>query len=389
MINVWWAIVGKELRDGLRDKRSLLSALIFPLLGPALIALLITTVAKSETRAQALELPVVGAEYAPSLVGFLEDQGVVIQEAPGDPEAAVRDGDLDVVLVIPEGHSEAFREGRGAPLRLILDNSRNAGRSSVKRTERVLQAYAGQIAALRLLARGVNPELVRPLDIDKRDLATPQKLAANLLDMVTMFLVLAAFICSLYIAIDTTAGERERKSLEPLLINPVPRKWLVVGKWSATAIFGAGGLVLTLAVMAVAVRLIPLEELGLRLELGPGQAAWILVTTLPLALLAGSFQLTVASFAHSFKEAQTYLSLTLFLPMMPGMIMSFNPVKTEAWMMLVPMLSQQMLVGDMLRGDPISLSRSAVAAAATLAVTAVFLALTVALFRRETIVFGK
>jgi sodium transport system permease protein len=146
---------------------------------------------------------------------------------------------------------------------------------------------------------------------------------------------------------------------------------------------------LTLATMTTAVRMIPLEEIGLRLTLGPGQVAWILLTTLPLALLAGSFQLTVASFAHSFKEAQTYLSLTLFLPMLPGMIMSFNPVKTQDWMMLVPMLSQQMLVGDMLRGDPISLGSSAVAAAATLVATGVFLGLTVALFERETIVFGK
>lgn len=389
MIGQALAILRKELLDGIRDRRSLLSALLFPLLGPILCAVLLNTVANSSARTKPLELAVVGSENAPSMVAFLETHGVTVLDPPNDPEAAVRDGDLDVVLIIPEGYGERFRSGHSARVELVLDNSRSSARHTISRTKKMLNAWSGQIATLRLLARGVSPELLQPVVIDEVDLATPQKLAASLLDMITMFVILAAFFCNMYLAIDATAGERERRSLEPLLINPVDRDMIVLGKWGATVVFGAAGVVLTLVFITIAMSYVPLQDIGVRVSLGPKVVGQILVVTLPLSLLAGAMQLLVASFARSFKEAQTYISLILFLPMLPGLALSMNPMKTQDWMMLVPMLSQQLLVSDMMRGDPTGIVRHSLAIASTLVVSGLFLWWTARLFRKETIVFGR
>jgi len=389
MFNQMFAILQKELKDGLRDRRSLMSALLFPLLGPVLCAVLLNTVANSSTRSKPLELSIVGAENAPSLVAFLYTNGVEIQAPPPDPHEAVRDGELDVVLIIPEDYGERFRAGKSARVELVVDNSRTSARTNISRSKKILQAWSSQLATLRLLARGVSPELLQPVAIDEVDLSTPQKLAASLLDMITMFVILAAFFCNMYLAIDATAGERERRSLEPLLINPVDRDMIVLGKWGATVLFGAAGVVMTLLFTTITMGFVPLEEIGVRISLGPPVIGAILLVTMPLTFLAGAMQLLVASFARSFKEAQTYISLILFLPMLPGIALTMNPVKTEDWMMLVPMLSQQLLVSDMMRGDPTGVLRHALAIVSTLVISGLFLWWTAQLFRKETIVFGR
>lgn len=387
MLHVLLAIVHKELLDGVRDRRAVLSAFSFPLFAPLLIAFMLNSLA---TRTEdPLELAIIGGENAPELVSFLENQGVELQETPEDPDLAIEDGVLDVVLVIPEDYGEDFRQGRPATVQMMVDNSQDTARSGIITVRSLLGAYSSHIGALRLLARGVDPGLVSPLSIDEIDQSNPQKQAANLLDMIIMFVVLGAFVCSMYIAIEAAAGERERKSLEPLLINPVSRAVLVTGKWLAAVVFGFVGVVFTLLVMMAAIGAIPLETLGFRIVLTPTVGLWIFLIAAPLAPLAGALQLLIASFTRSFKEAQLYISLSLTLPMLPGLIMSLKPVKTAEWMFSVPLLSQQVLGAKLLRGERIEAVDYLLAGGSTLALTAVCLGVTVWLFSRESMLFGK
>ena len=208
MLHVLLAIVHKELLDGVRDRRAVLSAFSFPLFAPLLIAFMLNSLA---TRTEdPLELAIIGGENAPELVSFLGNQGVELQETPEDPDLAIEDGVLDVVLVIPEDYGEDFRQGRPATVQMMVDNSQDTARSGILTVRSLLGAYSSHIGALRLLARGVDPGLVSPLTIDEIDQSNPQKQAANLLDMIIMFVVLGAFVCSMYIAIEAAAGERER-----------------------------------------------------------------------------------------------------------------------------------------------------------------------------------
>jgi sodium transport system permease protein len=382
------AVFRKEMLDSLRDRRSLLSALLFPLFGPVLVALMFTFIARTQGAEKPLELPVVGRENAPNLVAHLEARGAVLELPSGDLEVAVRDGDHHVVLVIPPEFGAELRAGRPASLELVIDSSRNEARTSVRRTRRLLGEYSRKTAALRLLARGVHPDVSRPLAIEEIDLSTPQKAAANVLNMIPMFVLLAAFIGGMYVATDTTAGERERGSFEPLLINPVPRRALAAGKWLATVVFSAVSVVLTLFCSVLALGFVPLEDLGITMTLGAAQSIGLLAATLPLAFLAAGIQLVIATFARSFREAQTYLSLLMFVPMLPAVFFSVSPIKSALWMMPVPVLGQQVLLMDVIRGESVDAVGFVLAAVSSLALAAVFLEVTARLFRRERIIFG-
>ena len=383
------AVWRKELRDAARDRRSLMSALLYPVLMPLMLTMMFGALARQEGSDRPLEAPVAGRERAPNLVAWLEERGVVIVEPPADPEAAVRDGDMDFVLVIDEEYGEQFRSVRPAVVRIVHDSSRTASLSDIRRTRGLLLEYGSQVAALRLIARGVHPGVVQAVRVAELDLATPAQSAARLLAGLPMFLIVAAFVGGLNVAIDTTAGERERRSLEPLLVNPVSRSALTAGKWLATCVFGLVASLLTLVLSLLMMRFVPLEQLGMQLSLGGRQVVLMALAVAPVALLASALQMFVATFARSFKEAQTYVSLLLIVPMLPGLVTAVYPLQTAAWMTLVPALSQQLLLVDIMGGEPVGVPALAASVAGTLLLTLVFLASIAHMLQQEKIVFGR
>ena len=381
------AIFRKELTDGVRDRRSLFSALLFPVSTAAVMWLLLTTIANLDRDVEQVEVPVVGAEHAPQLVGFLEETGLVVVEGPDDPKAAVQAGEA-LVLVIPEDFQERLREGRSVPVQMVRDRSRPEDSGTVRKVQGALNAWSGQLAALRLMARGVSPELVQPVVVSTVDLSTPSSKAAALVDVVTMFLVLACFFCNMYLAIDATAGERERNSLEALLLNPVRAEVLVLGKFLATVVFGAVGVGLTLVLMSVTTLFVPMEQLSMRIELGVA-APSVFLLLLPATLLAGAAQLLVASGSRSFKEAQIALSMVLFVPMLPGLLLSLNPTETPEWMLAVPVVGHQLMVTDLITAEGVEWHWIGLLTVSSLAVTGVLLLVCAWLYKREAILFAR
>jgi sodium transport system permease protein len=383
------AVFRKELVDHLRDRRSVLSALVFPLLWPAIFGVMLTLVASWESTRRPLRIPVSGQANAPSLVAFLERAGAEVLDAPTDYEKRVRDGDEEMTLVIPKDYAQSFGAARPAALQLFADSSNNKTHRSVERARRLLQVYASEIASLRLIARGVSPTLAEALDLDEVDVASKQEQAANLLNMIPVFLLMAAFLGGMHVAIDTMAGERERGSLEPLVITPVSRVGLVVGKWLATLCLSALGFSTTVLGFMLFMRWVPLEDLGLRASLGSRELLGLLGVFAPLLAFSSALQMLVSTFARSFKEAQSYLSLMMLFPSVPGMILSFNPFKTRPWMTAVPTLGQQLLASRVMRGEPFHMALYSLAAVSTLAAAAVCLLLTVRLLTQEKIIFGR
>lgn len=384
-----WIVLRKEMLDGVRDRRSLLSTLIFPLLGPLMIGLAFTSVVEREREVRVIELPVQGVENAPALVDYLVQEGVVIQDAPADPRAAVQKGEVALVLVIPPNFPEAFESLHAAPVELVADGSRNENRPALRRVRRLLRGWSQKVGVVRLLARGVDPQIISALDIVEVEVASAQKRAAKALEFLPMFVIMAAFLGSLQIAVDTTAGERERNSLEALLINPVPRTSLVLGKWVAAVLFAGVAVVLTLISCMVMLEYVPLEELGLTLHLDTLAALGILAATLPLAFMAAGLQILVASFARSFKEAQTYLSLLMLLPMAPSFIASLWELGDEPWMIPVPALGQQVLLSRVVAGESATPFEFGMAGGSALLMGLLCVWLTARLFRRESIIFGR
>jgi len=389
MIHLARVVFRKELVDHLRDKRTLSMAFVLPVLGPVLVFIVLTMVAGWRASDTAVHIGVVGMDRAPNLVTFLRRGGMDVTPADARFREQVKSGKLDLVLVVDATYSEKLMKGEPAHLEVYVDNSRNAGRERTRRGRYVVDAYAGQIAATRLLVRGVSPELARPIDVEEVDVATSQELAATLLNMIPLFLLMVAFTGAMHLAIDGTAGERERKSLEPLLVNPVGRGSIVVGKWLAASLVAFGYMVLSAVGFAFTVARAPLADLGLRAALGGPEIAAILLAMAPLVLLASGLEILVALFAKTFKEAQLYLTMVIFFPMIPGMVLALHPIEASTALMAVPGFSQALLISGTLRGEPLHVTWLLLSAGVTTAVAAALVAIAGRLLGSERIVFGR
>ncbi|SEU37446.1 ABC transporter permease [Stigmatella erecta] len=379
----------KELKDHLRDRRSVSSALVGTLLGPVVSAMLFTMMASWYQDSKPLEVPVVGREHAPSLMAFLQRYGAQFTEPPADYEAQLQAGKLDAVLIIPEDYGKDFSSGRTAAVQVVVDSSRNEARVNAERLKAMLQAYSGMLGGQRLFARGVSPELAAPVRVDEVDLATPERLAARALYIVPYFLVFAALMGGMNVAIDAMAGERERGSLEPLLINPVGRGDVVAGKWLTAVVFAALSTLVCLGAFLVMLRLVPLQDLGLKVHLDGTSVVSMLAALLPLALFAAAGQVLVSTFARSFKEAQTYLQLLLMLPLVPSLLLGLSPIKSQAWMFAIPVFGQQLLMGEVMRGEAVGGLPYVLGALGCLGAAAACLRFTTHLLGQERIIFGR
>ncbi|WP_338863237.1 ABC transporter permease [Myxococcus stipitatus] len=379
----------KEMRDHLRDRRSLLTVLMLPVLGPVMALLTLQMVATLMRKDQPVELAVVGREHAPSLMAFLERQGAILKEAPPDYEARIRDGALEVALVVPEDYGKDFSKGRTAEVRLVADSSRRSAMMPVQRARRLLEAYSGQVGSHRLLARGVSPELAMAVRVADADLATPAQSAAQWLNMVPLFLVMVTFAGGLQLASDTLAGERERGSLEPLLLNPAPRGVVVLGKWAATVLMSALATLVTMLGFVLVLKRAPLEDLGVTVHPDASFIGMMLLTVLPLTLAASAAQMWVSTYARSFKEAQLYLNLLMIVPMAPGVMLSMMPMKSELWMFAVPVLGQELLAFEVLRGEMLKPLPFLLATGSSVVVALIALRAITRLLGDERIVFGR
>jgi len=380
----------KEVLDNLRDRRVILSTLVLgPLLGPVIFAVMISFMTRQATeRMEApLELPVIGAEHAASLIGFLEREGVIIKDSPSDPEGAVRREEEEIILRIPPEFGEAWTAGRPAPVELIADQSLRYTGTTISRVRGYLNAYSSQISQNRLQIRGVHPDLTRPLQISVVDLSTPESRGGMLLAFLPYFIMITVFMGSMHMATDTTAGERERKSLEPLLINPLPRWQIMAGKLLATTFFALLTLALGLVAFVFAMGFLPTADMDMALNLDFRVAAWAFVLVSPAALLAAALLIILASFAKSYREAQSYMGMVILIPMVPSFWIMVDPTRTETWMTLVPLLSQNVLILELVRGEPINMAWMALSLGSTLALALLLAAVAGTLYNRPKLIF--
>jgi sodium transport system permease protein len=379
----FWIVLSKELHEGLRDRKALVTALFFPVLGPILVIVMLFLVSDSSRQAEekGVAIPVAGRANAPNLVAFLE-QGARVVDAPADPEEAVRRGDVPVVVVIPPEFGEMLRAGRPAPVRLILDESRHQSRPATATAERLLGAWSSQVAAQRLVVRGIHPAVIEPLALEREDVSTPASRAAMLLATIPFFLVMAMFTGGMPIAIDVTAGERERQSLEPLFATPIPRSALVLAKIGAAAAFGAATLAETLVGVGLVPLAMPSSRLGFSVQLDPGMLLRTFLLCLPVVLLAAALMVIFAARARTFRGAQTSLSLLMLVPSLPGMALAFQSARPPASLYAVPFLGQQMIVNELVRGMPLDPSQALVASAASVAAALLVCAMAVRTFER-------
>jgi sodium transport system permease protein len=347
------AVLKKELTDLVRDRRTLYIALLMgPLLMPAIMIGLGGLVSKkvSSQLEKTLEVPVIGAEHAPNLVAWLEGQNLKVEAAPADPEGAIKAQEEEVILRIAPDYGEDWRAGRPALVEILHDASREDSRIPVSRVSGLLATYGESVGALRLLARGVSPTASRPLRVAETDLSTPESRQGQALAFLPYLLILGAFLgAGALLVVDATAGERERQSLEPLLATPAAREAIMSGKIAAAGLAGLVSLLLTLIAFKIGFQLAP--GLGGKADVTVLAIAKLLLVLSPTVLLGTTLLTLISATAKSVKEAQSYMTILMLLPMIPTLMLMVNPVKNQLWMLTVPFLAQNQMIMKVLRGE--------------------------------------
>ena len=355
----WRIVFLKEFRETMRDKRSLGLLLLFTLMYPVMLGVILNQQIKRATKPEreGIELAVIGAAQAPNLMAQLKQKNISVdQKGPMDEDAItqlLRSRKVVAVLRISDKFAENYQAMRPAEVELWFDSASD-NRARQRDIEEVLQAYGSSVASARLLAHGVSPATVAPVQLQRYDTGTTAARSAGLIGSILGLLFFPAFLCGLSAAVDSTAGERERRSLEVLMSQPAHASELVVGKWLAASVFSLIGLVIGLAFAHAVLSWLPLEEIGMVWRVTTADLAKVCLVSIPLSLFAAAMQVAVAMNAKSFKEAQGTLSFLMLLPMMPGVVVSMMELKTALWMYAVPILSNQTLLREIAKGEIIS-----------------------------------
>jgi sodium transport system permease protein len=385
-----WTVLRKELIDGSRDRRSISSLAFSAMIAPLLFGLMFTVAAERRKSADEIALPVEGAQYAPAFVDWLKQQsGITIVPPPADAEKAVASRAEDVVLIIDEDFSKNMARAVPAPVKLVSDVTRDSARPKVARVRSLVSTYSSQTGGLRLIARGVAPTVAAAVRIEEVEVSSSQQRLATQLSILPLLLVIAALTGSMQVAIDSTAGERERGSLEPLLLNPVPRSALAAGKWLAASLFGCCAVVFSMVLTISVMRRVPWHDMGIRFRVTDAELLSLLALILPLALFLSALVMFASTFARSFKEAQSYLGMLMLLPMLPGLVSTMYPLNDRPWLAPVPVLGQYALAADVLSGRRPGIALYLLAGICVVACASVLVMLTARLLRREAIVFGR
>lgn len=393
MLRRMWIIIQKEVVDNMRDRRSVGNALFAVLLNPLLYVVLFGFLNRtfSEQAERALALPVVGATNAPNLIQFLDQNNIDIVDAPEDAEAAVRRGDLDVVLVIPDDFGEQFRDGRPAQVQLLIDDSSQSSSVPSSRVQSLINQYSSQIGNLRLLARGISPAISVAVPVERVNVAAREtdSGAGVVLNLLPVVMMMAAFYGGFYLAVDTTAGERERKSLEPLLLNPVPRREFLIGKFLAVFAFTLMATFLATAFFLVLLGVPQVQAFtNIRLSVGWDVILTAVALVIPVVFMAVALHMLVGSFARSVKEASTYASFIAIAGFMPSLFLSVLPIRPQPWMKLIPTVGQLYFINDVARGLPLDWIQVLLASGITLGIGIVALAVAMRLYDQERILLG-
>lgn len=362
-----WAVFRKELVDALRDRRTLLTVFLSSVaMGPLVLVLISSLVSDMEQRAEARELLAVGLEQAPTLRNYLLRHSYTVQAAPPDYEKRLKDSRLaDPVLRVPADFEAQLARGEAPVVEVVSSSANQRAHSGAARLGRLLDGFNQEQGTLRLAVRGVAPSALRAIEIDERDLANPAARAMQLTGMLPFFVLMALLYGALNAALDTTAGERERGSLEPLLMNPAPRLALVVGKWGAVAAVDMLIAVLSTLSFVPGQWLLESESLAALFRYGLAEALAFLVLLLPLAGALSALLMAIAIRCRTYKEAQANATvLVLVLSLLP-MVTLFSQGGEKAWYLWVPALAQSTLMARVLKGESIGPMEFVVPAAAS------------------------
>jgi sodium transport system permease protein len=349
----------KEFKDALRDKRALRMAFLPPIYFVAIFVGLVifaVNIANDKKVSGITSVPVYveGEQNLPELVAWLREQGADIKPIESGAFQQVKDKKIDFALILSDEAKQKRAKGESAPVWLVYDGANQKLSSSIGFVRSQVYAWGSRVGAVNLMARGIAPDVGNPIHLREENIADEQKMSVYLLASVPLTLLLAAFIASIGFSADMTAGERERRSLESLLITPAATFSIYLGKWLTSTLLTITILIIQLALLAIAFRFLPFNQLGLRVDVTYVELIKIFWVLLPVVFFAVSLQLSLSIFAKSFKDAQSLIAALIFIPMLLNFYTMFNPGVFYEWWLWVPVLGQAVVIKELLLGGTIA-----------------------------------
>jgi len=380
------ALLSKELKEAFRDKRAMMMAMMMAVMAPVMIFAMSKVMIKEAVETPDIYVKVTGAEYAPKLVKALNDDNVLLfSEVPSDKKVIWDDRNLS--LTIPDSFNQDMLEGKPIELYLSADYSEKANMSPVRRIKNTINNYARSIGYKRLLVRGIDVRLLQPIKIIEQDTSLPNSNAMIISMMLGLYLLMAAFMSGLPVAIDASAGERERNVLEMLLCQPVSTVKVVTAKLCCASLIACIGVLLTLSLTSFSVGFIDLTKIGASFNLDAFTITALLLLLLPICFFASALQLFVAFQSKNFKEAQSMVSMIIMLPAMVPVIMMFVDDKPK-WLDWLPISGQSLIMEDLFKGLPVSWSLLGFTGLVTISMTIFLVLLMAKKLRSEKVVLA-
>ncbi|NVK26225.1 MAG: ABC transporter permease [Gammaproteobacteria bacterium] len=385
------ALLKKEFIDAIRDKRSVFAALLGAFFTPLFFAgMMIFTLEKSDD-VESLYIEINNQEQAPHIVELLAQDDIFHADIPEQGKHFQLDGEKTehskISLTFASDFKEKLAAGEQAELTIVSDNSKQESRSQLRRIKGVINNYQGQLVSMKLMARGISPVVMQPLKIVENDTSSPTSKSAMILGMLGVMILVTLFVSSTNVAIDCSAGERERNSLELLLMQPVSTFDVVVAKVVNASAFSVIGATLTIILTSIVIPFIPLHKLGaaFNFDLAFAVSLWLIV--LPLAFFAAAFQLTAAFHAKSFKEAQSYIQYTVMVPIILPMMLEISNYKHAA-LSYLPVVGQQQAISQLFRGELESFTPVLIGSLVTLLTAAALVKFIARSLKSEKVVLG-
>ncbi|HMW71352.1 MAG TPA: ABC transporter permease, partial [Cellvibrionaceae bacterium] len=336
-----WVVASKELRDVRRDLKSLQVLFFLPLfMVGSFVAMCLFTLSMSKHSQlnieQPVELVVKGAEHFPELIHALKENAIKIT---ADSPAHTSGDEVPYSLEIPANARSQFAAGHSIDINLIYDGSKNRDQGALNRIRQVVWGFNQRVGQLRLLTRNVAPELINPVSLHETNLASEEKMAGLFLASIPLLLIITAFLSSSGISADMFAGEREKRTLEALVITSCPSHAFILGKWLCAWGLTAIAITWQLLLLSLAFAVLPLSELGIRVSVSLGDWLIIWLTLLNLGALACGLQVLISLHARNFKDAQMLISLMAAIPVVTLGYTLFTPDFYSAWFNWLPILS--------------------------------------------------
>ena len=366
-------IFKKELKDTIRDRRTLMAMVVMPMLLMPVMTIGMFKFMEYQMEKQGekvVKISIIEKGEAPALIEMIENQEKIeIVETDGEIKDAVTNGDLDLGIIIPENFQENIDNQEVAGIAIIKKSTNLDSESALARISFLVANFNDQILQKRFTDQKINPEILSKVIIIPEDVATEKETGGFLLGLIIpLFIVMWAITGGQYTAIDVSAGEKERKTLESLLLTPVKRMDIVFGKFLTVSTVALTSVIVAIGSFYVALIYSGgfgsmmqdgqssgaegiVESAAINFSIEPQAVLLLLVVSLFLVLMFSAIILSIAIFAKSFKEAQSYIGPSYLVVILPVVLVNSMPgFEPTFWFFAIPAVNATLLFKEVLMG---------------------------------------